>query len=415
MYGVWVIGPIQAFIGTSQRASTRWIGVVEKVSTWKAWNEAFHLDRCGSYLTASCALVYQTSDEGGCDQTVIRSPRYGNNRVELRLFGRDVDSVFALNGHDENSATYAFGWALACSTTLTTLFAKDVAGVVLNTEATGIELQKDGEDAGYTDIEIICPSVCHLIVEAKRGWGVPTVRQLKKYIGRFNGRSDGLSVLITLSAASREFASQHLPEAVKGFPLHHRSWQDVRDLVQRSCAQATSFRERLWLTELNKHLAEYVSMQSQRDNMVYVVSLSDKPIKEGDPYTWIDVVEQDGCYFHPVGGGWPVYPPNYVGFRHHGRLQSIHHVDQYELVEKLEVKSERWPITNKAHFLYKLGPPMRPSTVMKGGHIWPSGRYWCAIDTLLSGAYATISEARDETSRRVGISVGEDGSSKSAR
>jgi hypothetical protein len=134
---------------------------------------------------------------------------------------------------------------------------------------------------------------------------------------------------------------------------------------------------------------------------VFVVSLGSGPMVERGSHTWIDVVEKDHCYFHPVGGGWPVEPPNYMGFRYYGRLQSVHHVGSFEVVQNLVEVNPLWVPTQEDHFVYELGPPMRPAREMRTGGIYRSGRVWCAIDTLLSGAF-TISDARDETKRRLG-------------
>ena len=42
--------------------------------------------------------------------------------------------------------------------------------------------------------------------------------------------------------------------------------------------------------------------------MVFVVALSKATFKEGGDYTWIDVVEKDKHYFHPIGRGWSDVP-----------------------------------------------------------------------------------------------------------
>jgi hypothetical protein len=150
-------------------------------------------------------------------------------------------------------------------------------------------------------------------------------------------------------------------------------------------------------------------MERLTDNTVYVVSLSTKSMVAGKSHTWVDVVEKDRCYFHPVGNGWPVQPPNYIGFRYKGRLQSVHHIESFEVVRNLASQNRRWPKTNKNkdNFVYRLGPPMRPHHIIKTGNIYKNGRVRCAIDTLLSGAFATISEARDETKRRNTLEAGE--------
>ena len=95
-----------------------------------------------------------------------------------------------------------------------------------------------------------------------------------------------------------------------------------------------------------------------------------------------------------------MHPPNYVGFRHHGRLQSVHHVNSFEVVEDLSKYNRLWVETVSDHFVYRLGPPMRPPREVRTGNIYRNGRVWCAIDTLLSGEFDTISDARDGTQRR---------------
>ena len=140
-------------------------------------------------------------------------------------------------------------------------------------------------------------------------------------------------------------------------------------------------------------------MRDSQDNRVYVVSLSDKPIKADGDYTWIDVVEKDKCYFHPVGKGWPDEPLNYIAFRYDGELQSVHHIERHDVVTDPSAVNKNWLKSDYAQFLYKLGPAKLPLHTVKSGPIWNS-RCWCAIDTLLSGTCKTISEAAAETKRR---------------
>jgi hypothetical protein len=165
-------------------------------------------------------------------------------------------------------------------------------------------------------------------------------------------------------------------------------------------ARTTKLDEKLWLRELISHLREYVAMDRLRDNRVYVVSLNAEPVREGGSHTWIDIVERDRSYYHPVRKGWPSQPPNYMGFRYRGRLQSVHHVDSFEIVEDVSNVNRAWHGESCDHFVYRLGPPMKPSSEMKTGKIFRNGRVWCDIDTLLSGTSATISDARNETQRR---------------
>jgi hypothetical protein len=144
-------------------------------------------------------------------------------------------------------------------------------------------------------------------------------------------------------------------------------------------------------------------MQNQRSNLVYVVSLAGGYPDDSD-VSWIDIVYKHSRYFHPVGGsGWPVEPPNYIGFRHGGELRSVHHISGYEVVTNLHAKmpqlSRKHFLNHRPHFLYRLGPAIRPDHRVKNGEIWPSGRVWAMLDLLLTAE--SVSEARDLTKARL--------------
>jgi hypothetical protein len=91
-----------------------------------------------------------------------------------------------------------------------------------------------------------------------------------------------------------------------------------------------------------------------------------------------------------------------MGFRYGGQLRSIHYVEDYEVIEDLGKACKGIPSTPVApHFLYRLGPAIRPPKPVKNGKIYPSGRVWCALDTLLTSS--TVSEARDATDARMAL------------
>jgi hypothetical protein len=264
-----------------------------------------------------------------------------------------------------------------------------------------IDLQRHDQQGGFTDIELVSKNFCHLIIEAKCGWTIPGQEQLEIYSRRMTRHSKAERRIVSLSAATRDYAVRRLPNRIANVPVTHRSWADIKQIAEVAHRKTTSHEEKLWLRHLSQHLEDYVSMQNPRDNLVYVVSLSAQPIKKGDDYTWIDVVEKDARYFHPVGNRWPVLPPNYIGFRYHGELQAVHHIDAYEVVADLSEQNPKWPVTDTDHFVYTLGPAMKPARRIRTGNIYRNHRVRCAIDTLLSGVCNTISDARDETSRRL--------------
>lgn len=320
--------------------------------------------------------------------------------MALRLFGRSAQSIFAIRGADENSATIALGWVLARSPSFADAFVSDIleARKPLPRDVL-IDLQRHEEDGGFTDIEIFAENTAHILVEAKRGWALPTRHQLEKYAGRFD-ESGSSCRIVSLSAADQHFAGKSLPARVCGVAVVHRSWSDISKLVARALRSSARTDERLWLRELHRHLRGYVSVQKVSDNEVFVVSLSRKRINPKKPFTWVDVVERHRNYFHPIGDRWPSLPVNYIGFRYDGRLQSVHHVDKWEVAADVAKVHPNWPRTDRDHFIYKLGPPMRPSRALPNGKIYGPQHIRCALDTLLSGACRSVKAARDETKRR---------------
>jgi hypothetical protein len=321
--------------------------------------------------------------------------------VPLTLRGDAPSNVFRLLGSDENSATFALGWALEKSPNL-------LAGVVAAIFATRLDptdallaLQKRGGDGGYTDLEIHAGRAFHAILEAKRDWTLPSVAQLKRYAPRLAAGRARSRRLVTLSAADRAYAERRLPARIGGVAVTHLSWGDLAKLSARALKDARSSEERLWLRQWTQHLQEFVAMDRTASNIVYVVALRNTLFPGGGSRTGIEVVENDQRYFHPVGDGWPTQPPNYLGFRYRGRLQSVHHVDSFEVVDDLAKRNRRWPRTEGDHFLYRLGPPMRPAKPIRTGKLFRSQRVECAIDTLPSGAFDTVAEARDETKQRL--------------
>jgi len=70
------------------------------------------------------------------------------------------------------------------------------------------------------------------------------------------------------------------------------------------------------------------------------------------------------------------------------------------VIENLKDACPGIPDTStEPHFLYTLGDPIMPANPVLTGNIYPSGRVWAALDTLLTSK--TISEARDITKKRM--------------
>jgi hypothetical protein len=315
--------------------------------------------------------------------------------VDLYLHGKKLDSVFELLGTKENGITYSLGWVVAQSTGFRNAFIRRLFPRTEATDVDTISLQETTQGMGVTDVELLGPKL-HVILEAKRGWVLPTSEQLKLYAPRFQKSKCENSMFVTMSEASEEYAKIHLFRQIEGVPVCHLAWKDI---VRMSYLKTGTHAEKRLLSQFRTYLERAAKMQNQESNLVYVVSLG-----PGTPswstLSWRDIVNKRGRYFHPVGSGWPKEPPNYLGFRYDGRLQSIRHVDSWKITDNIHSEmpelapKEPWP----PHFLYTLGDPIHPSKTVKQGKVYRANRVWAMLDLLLT--CSTISDAVELTKKR---------------
>lgn len=320
----------------------------------------------------------------------------------LILHTKEIHSVFELLGKNENDISFSVAWALSKCPFFLTGFLTAALGFSPKSGSIEIRLQRHEKDHGYTDIEIECENEFYIIVEAKRGWVVPGEQQLRRYASRasFEKSKAKTKRLIVLSECSRDYGARRLClDSVCGVSVEFISWRDIARIALVARKRGAHAHKRL-LDELLIYLKGLMTMQKIDSNLVYVVAVSaDKP--KNWQISWIDVIEKKRRYFHPMGiKGWPKEPPNYIGFRYRGHLQSIHHIEGFEIVDDLhqkirEIPSHRHP----ALFLYRLGPGIRPTRRLSSKGIWPNGRVWCMLDTLLTSD--TIAEARNVTQTRL--------------
>ena len=323
--------------------------------------------------------------------------------AELTLYGRSVGTVFDLLGSKENDITYSLGWALAESERLSSALLEDVVPASeAGLDADSIRLQEGISGAGFTDIEILAGSGdVHVVIEAKRGYDLPALAQLQKYATRTKPQP---TALIVCAEASAAFVAGKLPDAVAGVPVLYRSWREIETLVSSAADQARRHAEKRLLRDLSRYLKGLMTMQDVDSNLVYVVSLGGEIENTGISFR--DVVVDHDTYFCPVGGGsggWPKEPPNYLGFRFDGRLQQVRHVEDYRVTddnyagfEPLKGKVD-WP--EERHWVFSLGPVMKPMHEVCTGNLYRAQRVWGALDLLLT--CETIAEARDKTKLRL--------------
>lgn len=322
---------------------------------------------------------------------------------DLILHARTVPTVFDLLGHDENDMTAALGWGLARNSALLHAFVGRLAAGSDVPDSLVVELQTHDEaDRGFTDIELRCPEL-HVIVEAKRGWSLPSVAQLRRYEARFAaaGAKEQRFVVLTQNGAEqivrRRLGTWSPPDPIDVVVL---GWSDILGLTELAARRGSSV-ERHLAHELASYLRGVADMRDTSSNKVWVVALT-RRAWEGWPadLTPVAEVEQHRLYHYPSAGSYVKVVPNYIGFRHDGRLQSVHHVDGYEIVDTPHGHVPGAPALgwDVPAFLLRLGPPMRPDHLVRTGNLYGPAHNWADLDLLLTSA--TVREAVDATKVR---------------
>lgn len=316
---------------------------------------------------------------------------------------RDVLTVFDLLGTNENDVTFAIGWCLSESPAFLRRVVSNCGANVAAPAKVHIRLQRydrDDERIGITDIEIASTEV-HLIIEAKCGWSLPTVKQMGKYasiLRRSKAADRRLVVMTRWGTESLAVIEDSLGSAVDGFPLVTLGITDVVRAAKGAQTEEAGRRPRLFLAELVSYLegAGYMP-SSHRDTRVHVVALSAKISEKKIPYE--QVPYELSVYWYPEKAPWPKVPPNYFGFRFHGKLQSVHHVEK---VTHFGAFSEIFPDTTDdwgPGVLATLGPPIRPEHPVRTGKGIPMSMH-ADVDIDLLLTCSTVTEAFKKTKER---------------
>ncbi len=317
------------------------------------------------------------------------------SNLHLSNKSEKIESIFELLGEHENDMTYSLAWGLVQCPEFLDRFLYAINQKNIKLSEVDIYLQKGGDrKEGITDIELRSPKFS-TIIEAKRGWNVPSKKQLIKYAKRLLNGKKQTRRLIVLSEYSKENSGNRVKNEIKGIPVQLISWREAIEFAKQSLPDSSHAQKHL-INELIIYFNKIMTKQKYDSNWVYVVALNANKMK-GWRASPVDTATKSRIYFHPIGKkGWPKEPPNYIAFRYGGKLQSIHHIDKYETTSNLKKwLTKDWP---ENMYLYTLGPAIRPSAEIKTGRIYPNGRVWCMLDTLLTSK--TISQARDISKKR---------------
>lgn len=319
----------------------------------------------------------------------------------LFIHNKEILSIFETLGTKENDLSYSLGYVLSSSPHLLKVLLKNFSERKITLRNIVIKLQqgpKRDRDEGITDIEIIVNNEYLFLIEAKRGWNLPSLEQLKRYRSRFREFKRSKSMFIILSDCRERYVRSIYKDSLYNVPIKSIAWSDIIDMINE-VKSISSHREKFLLNEFNKYLTEVVIMESQESNWVFVVSLAgDTP--RWSKIGWRDLVKNKRKYFYPQGKNWPQIAPNYMGFRFDGKLQHIHHVEKYEVVDDVhkyipEIKKGKL----KNFFLLWLGEPFEPRKELPNGNIWSNGRLWCMLDTLFTSK--TVKQACEISKKRL--------------
>lgn len=331
--------------------------------------------------------------------------RKGSNDVvstpvpDLYIGRRPVETVFDLMGTNEDDLTYALGWGLKQSPSLT----QDLVEM-LRLEAVGslrtVRLQQSERLAGRTDIELDFDEA-QVIIEAKIGWALPRAGQLDQYAGR-ELVDERKRLLVVLSEATETYARGKggLPLTVSEVPVVYLRWSDVIDKVKSAAAASSSLNEKQLLRELGDYLRSVVKPVDPYSAKTYCVSLGQQP-RQGWRRSTKQILEEDLKYTHPYAiNGWTKVPPNYIAFRWNGHVQSIHHVEACELIDDPSafISDAPWHGVEHSFLAYTLGSKLGPADPLPMGQNYRDTRLWVALDLLLTAP--TLLEAVRLTKER---------------
>lgn len=250
----------------------------------------------------------------------------------LFLHNHQVNTIFEAFGVNENDLTTSLAYVLSKSPTLTRFLIRKLYRKRMAWKNVSIRLQ-EREDKGFIDIEVTVDNELRVIIEAKKGWGAPEPKQVKKYLGRLSGFHPKKRFFVVLSDCSREYAKSALRESYYSVPLKFIQWKVIVNLIDQAYSKGSNV-EKFLFRELQGYLSKEVQMENAESNWVYVVSLADNT-PSWSKISWKDVVYKKRRYFYPAGRNWPKVAPNYMAFRFGGRLQTINHVEHFGIVDEI--------------------------------------------------------------------------------
>jgi hypothetical protein len=247
------------------------------------------------------------------------------NDTTLRAYDRIVTTPFGLLGTDENALSFALGYTFQQCPPFLQWFLRaiGISGVHQSTlHKARIDLQRhrSGKRAqGITDIEIHLPGHFHVIIEAKVELAVPTIKQCRKYIPRFQDEPSQKLVALIQSpdrALLKGYAKQEraLSKQLVGF-----HWADfIPECIRLMLGTSAPAHEMEWVRSFYSFLDQEYPMKAFSTE-VWILPISTEPLWPNGMSHW---------EIHQKYRVWWDYSqhsvrPLYLAFRVDGKLDSI--------------------------------------------------------------------------------------------
>lgn len=305
--------------------------------------------------------------------------------------GRQVSSPFALSRNDENALTAALGYTLHQSPRLLHWFLKQIGVLGIRRSLSrkiAIELQRHSSteaSGGFTDIEIRLPGKFHVIIEAKVGMGLPSLKQCQKYASRLCNVGDSVQRLVTLVASpddlyASKYSAQDISLVGKLSPF---LWSRFLTACTRIITSEQESSE--WVRHFYTFLDGDYRMKAYTTE-VWIVSVNTSPLWPNGMSFW-DIHKKHSLYFDQKH---PTVRPLYMAFRAKGKIEAIHRVLSIEhgvVMQDIEpalahIKGKKWP--KQEHTVWRLGESVPLTKPLKTGGGMYNRRVRCDLDLLLT-------------------------------
>ncbi len=206
----------------------------------------------------------------------------------LIAYGRAVSTPFGLLGATENALTFALGYTFQKCPALLRRFLRDVGIARVRSEllsSTRIYLQRTSTAAGrnITNIELHLPGQAHVIVEAKIGLSVPSLKQCLKYLPRFQKTGEPQRKLVALvESPATDFIRQYQHEraGLRSLLVGYQWARLIPHCVRLQAHYAADAESGQWVRAFRTFLEEEYAMKCFTEE-VWIVPAQSKPLWPG--------------------------------------------------------------------------------------------------------------------------------------